>query len=219
MPVTSPCDETPPSGLLAGRQALARGMRGGESVRRCLVTGEEKSKTALIRFALDPAHHVVPDVAEKLPGRGLWVSALREALDTAVRKNLFARASKTKAKVDAGLTEQTVALLEKRCLEWLGLARGAGAVVTGLPFVDEALKAGELVQVLLAADAGGDVMKKMGRTPALVTGFTRIRLGEALGRPPTAVVGLRPHGLTEKLGVDLRRWKGVMPVTVATLDG
>jgi hypothetical protein len=36
----------------------------------------------------------VPDILEKLPGRGIWVSADRDALDKAVKKNLFARAAK-----------------------------------------------------------------------------------------------------------------------------
>ncbi len=40
----------------------------------CTVTG---SPADLIRFVVDPDGAVVPDVAGRLPGRGMWVSASR----------------------------------------------------------------------------------------------------------------------------------------------
>ena len=43
------------------------------SQRRCIVTRAERSPNDLIRFVVDPQGAVVPDVARKLPGRGVWV--------------------------------------------------------------------------------------------------------------------------------------------------
>ena len=62
--------------------------------RKCIATGEVQPKTGLIRFAVSPDGQVVPDLAEKLPGRGIWVSADRAAVEKAVKKGLFARAAK-----------------------------------------------------------------------------------------------------------------------------
>ena len=59
--------------------------------RRCIVTGETQPKAGLIRFVAGPDGQVVPDLAEKLPGRGFWVVADRQALDRAAAKGLFSR--------------------------------------------------------------------------------------------------------------------------------
>jgi len=56
--------------------------------RRCIVTGEVMPDSRLIRFVAAPDGQVVPDVAAKLPGRGLWVTATRKAVTLAVEKKL-----------------------------------------------------------------------------------------------------------------------------------
>ena len=50
----------------------------------------------LIRFVAGPDGVVAPDLARKLPGRGLWVAADRASVETAAKKNLFSRAAKAK---------------------------------------------------------------------------------------------------------------------------
>lgn len=177
--------------------------------RRCLVSGEVKPKSELVRFVLGPDHAVVPDLTAKLPGRGLWVSATRQALEEATRKNLFSKAAKTKVIIDKDLPAQVEGLLAHRCSGLLGLARAAGSIVTREPMVLEAMAAGTLVAVLLASDAGNDITKKLSRFPALYTCFTREELGAALGRDHLVAVGLRAHPLTEKLQTELTRWQGV----------
>ncbi|WP_304191444.1 DUF448 domain-containing protein, partial [Phenylobacterium aquaticum] len=61
--------------------------------RRDIVTGEVMDEARLIRFVAGPDGVVVPDLARKLPGRGLWVAADRVSLETAAKKGLFARAA------------------------------------------------------------------------------------------------------------------------------
>ena len=55
--------------------------------RRCIVSGEAQPRRGLIRFAVSPDALLVADILEKLPGKGMWVSAERDALDEAVAKN------------------------------------------------------------------------------------------------------------------------------------
>ena len=43
-------------------------------------------KHGLIRFVVGPEAQIVPDIAGKLPGRGIYVAADRAALDKAVSK-------------------------------------------------------------------------------------------------------------------------------------
>src|ERR1700746_464090 len=101
---------------IADRPAtLAAAMR----ERRDIVTGEVRDEARLIRFVAGPDGAVVPDLARKLPGRGLWVAADRASVEAAVRKGLFSRAAKAKLAAPAELAEQVESLLLKRLLSGL----------------------------------------------------------------------------------------------------
>ena len=180
-----------------------------ESERRCIVTGEIRPKDELIRFVIAPDHTVVPDLACNLPGRGLWVSAEREAIETAVQKNLFSKAAKAPVKADPALAATVAQLLRKRCLDLLGLAKSAGIAVLGQAQVESAMKAKTIVLLLVADDAAANGLEKINSTSiATARCFTRNELGFALGYEQIVYVGLiKPHGLTEKLQACWRGWK------------
>src|SRR5438874_9800053 len=82
--------------------------------RRCIVTREVLPESRLVRFVVGPESEIVPDLAAKLPGRGIWVRADRSILERAVAKNLFAKAAKTNVRVPAELAVTVEALLVKR---------------------------------------------------------------------------------------------------------
>ncbi len=159
-------------------------------------------KDELIRFVVAPDNSIVPDLAGNLPGRGLWVKAEREAIETAARKNLFSRAAKISVTVDKSLANLVEALLRKRCLDFMGLACRAGAAVIGQPQVEAALKPGQLGLLLVAQDAPSSFDN---RGMAMNRLFTRTELGAAFGYAQTVYVGFRPHTLTQKLKTDLAR--------------
>src|ERR1700690_3911240 len=99
--------------------------------RRDIVSGEVRDEAGLIRFVAGPDGVVVPDLARKLPGRGLWVAADRASVQTAARKNLFSRAARTKLSAGPELADQVEQLLLTRILNGLGLARRAGELTSG----------------------------------------------------------------------------------------
>ena len=103
----------------------------GEPERRCIATGETGPKAGLIRFVVGPDDRIVPDLAGKLPGRGIWVSAERGALEKASSKGLFARAAKAQVSVPEGLVESIEGLLVRRIQERVAMARKAGQAVAG----------------------------------------------------------------------------------------
>lgn len=191
------------------------------ATRRCLVTGVVLPQGSLVRFALDADGHVTPDLAGKLPGRGLWVSASRAVLTTAVRKNLFARAAKSKGvKVDPALPEQVADLLYRRCLDLIGLAKSAGATVVGQPQIEQSIKQNKqsIVFVLVASDAvASDGLKKLQKTD-VVRGFHRADLARALGREDVVYVGFHPHRLASRLREEMKRLEGMSEDTI-TVDG
>ena len=113
-----------------------------DGVRSCALTRARRPKDELIRFVLGPDGAVVPDLKEKLPGRGVWVTAAYDTVAKAAKRNVFARALKTKAKVPEDLAGQVDRLLADAALSALGLANKAGEAVFGHAKVEEALAKG-----------------------------------------------------------------------------
>src|SRR5205809_5522732 len=120
--------------------------------RRCIVTGEVRDRGSLLRFVVGPDGAIVPDVAARLPGRGLWLTSRRDIVDRAVAKRLFARAARRPVVAPAGLADRIESLLARRCCDALGLARRAGLAVAGVERVSEAANRGRAALLLFALD-------------------------------------------------------------------
>jgi len=181
------------------------------AARRCLVTGVVRPKAELVRFVLDPAGQVVPDVAGKLPGRGLWLTAQRDILAEATSKRVFARAAKASAVVSAGLEDRVETLLTQRCIEILGLARRAGLAVAGFVRVKAALAEGKAAVLVEATDAAADGQEKLAAlAPALprVACLSAREMGVAFGRDHVVHVALGKGRLAELFIVEARRLQG-----------
>lgn len=127
----------------------------------------------------------MPDVDERLPGRGLWVAADRGILDQAVSKRLFARAAKRSVTVDPALTDRVEALVARRCVETLALARRAGGAVAGQTKVRQALEAGRAGVLVEAADGAEDGRARLRALAAerpVVSCLVSAEIAEAFGR-------------------------------------
>jgi len=158
--------------------------------RTCIVSREAGEADEMIRFVLAPDGSVVPDLKRKLPGRGVWVTARREIIETAVRKRLFARGLKAEAIAAPGLGEDIDRLLEADALRALAMARKAGQVVTGFGKVDQAVRRGKAILLLHATDAAADGMRKLSQAvhslgdvpgPQVRTIFSSAQMDLALG--------------------------------------
>lgn len=169
------------------------------SVRQCAVTRERLGKDGLVRFVLSPDGVVTPDVAEKLPGRGVWVTADRGVLGEALKKGVFARAFKSSVTVPDGLADGVERLLVQRFISLLGMAKKAGEVVLGFDQVRDALQKRPPGLLLEAADGAEDGRSKVYfLAKALYSGvdvagaLTAAELGMAFGRDRVI------HGLVRK---------------------
>ena len=127
--------------------------------RRCLVTGVPKAREELIRFVLGPENTVYPDLAEKLEGRGVWVSADKEALQMAISKRMFNKGFGKAVKVPENLLDIVQEGLKKRALDLLGLANKSGLLEMGFEKIKEA-SAKEDMLLLIEASDGSDSEKK-----------------------------------------------------------
>ncbi|MEL6747904.1 MAG: RNA-binding protein [Pseudomonadota bacterium] len=201
--------------------ARSRSDRRQVRTRRCAVTRTQMSAEHLLRFVLDPADAVVPDLKASLPGRGLWLSVHRDTVDEAIRRKVFARGFKKKVAVSSDLGAQVGALLCADMLRALGLANKAGVVVCGHEKVASKLRSQAISVVLHASDAARDGQEKLNaaahrqvrqeteRLRAVVTVLNlvpRQELGAALGRPNVVHAGLSDHALTRTFLATARRY-------------
>ena len=181
------------------------------SERRCIVTRESAPRAGLIRFALGPDNAVVPDLAEALPGRGVWVRAARVAVETALAKNIFAHAFRAPAKPPADLAARIERLLAERCIALIGFARRADQIFVGRDQVKAAIGQGTVALLLAASDSEGrdaaDLAARFGGERLAV--LTSAELGAALGREAIVHMGVKPGRLAETLARELRRLEGM----------
>jgi uncharacterized protein len=171
--------------LIAAPTMAASSDEHATPLRRCLVSGLSGERSRLVRFVIAPGGEVVPDVDERLPGRGLWVTADGAALEIARRRKLFAKAVRASVRVPDDLAQQVERLLVRRCRELLGLALRAGQAAFGYQKVREWLIARKGALLLEASDgAPGDCAKLRalaGELP-VVGVLTAEELGAAVGR-------------------------------------
>ncbi|MGD9922126.1 MAG: RNA-binding protein [Pseudorhodoplanes sp.] len=135
--------------------------KGAAPERLCVVERKVKPVEELIRFVTAPDGEVVPDVKRNLPGRGLWVTATREAVNLAGRRKLFAKGFKREVRAGADLGAVTDRLLERAALDSLSIAGKAGTVATGFTKVEAALNRDTAIALLHAADGSDDGVRKL----------------------------------------------------------
>lgn len=183
-----------------------------EPERRCIATGEVQPKCGLIRFVVGPGNQVVPDIAEKLPGRGIWVAADKAALEQAVKKKLFARAAKQFVTVPETLTADVERLLALRVIDLISLARKAGKAVAGYEKVKSWSMNKEAAILIQANDGSGRGKSKLSSPPGKGTYIdilTAAELGLAFGREHVIHVALAGGGLTERVAEGASRLSGL----------
>jgi predicted RNA-binding protein YlxR (DUF448 family) len=150
-------DAGPPRAGKAG----APGSRKDDPERRCIATMQRFPQSDMVRFVLSPDGVVTPDTAARLPGRGAWVTANREATDQAARRGAFARAFKAQVKVPGDLADQVEALLARRAIDMLGMAKRSGDLTLGFEQVREAIREARPACLIAASDASEDQRAKV----------------------------------------------------------
>ncbi|WP_420472219.1 MULTISPECIES: RNA-binding protein [unclassified Brevundimonas] len=188
--------------------------------RRDLVTHQVMDESRLIRFVAAPDGGVAPDLARKLPGRGLWVAADRASIEAAVKKNLFSRAAKAPLKPAADLPDLVDSLLAKRCLEQLGLARREGVLISGYEKSAAAIRSGKAAWIVEAADGSADGRGKLlalarhqTPPPKVCGAFSADDLGLALGLENAIHAVLLEGGRADRWTFEVERLAGFRPLT------
>ncbi len=154
-------------------------------LRRCIASGALRPKEEMIRFVIGPDGDLVADLDGRLPGRGFWLSAERDMINTACARKAFARAAGAPLTAPPGMADRVEGLLARRCLDLVGLACRAGEVVAGFDKTRAWLRAGKGGVLMAASDgAPGGRAKVRALAPglSLLEMFSGAELGAALGR-------------------------------------
>ncbi|WP_169566849.1 RNA-binding protein [Sneathiella limimaris] len=182
-----------------------------EPERKCAATGQVHPKKNLLRFAVSPDGVLVPDLSETLPGRGIWVSCQKQAIEEALKRKAFSRSAKRQVTIPEALAEQIEKALEDRCLNLLGLGKKAGLLKTGFTKVEASLKAGKAAVLIAANDGASDGKEKLQRLAKglpLIEIFSNAELSRTLGQENAVHVSMAPSGLTEKFLIEVSRLNG-----------
>ena len=200
-----------------------------DGLRRCIVTGDSRPREELLRFVVGPDDIVVPDLGERLSGRGLWLSARRDIVTQACSRNQFARAARRKVTPMAGpdgepLDRIVEAQLAQRCIDVVSLTRRAGIAIAGFDQVRQWLRArparnaGGPAVLLTASDAAAGGREKVlalagwddgVAVPVVPCGLlTGDELGRAFGRDHLVHVLIAPHRLAGRLLAEAGRLAG-----------
>jgi hypothetical protein len=201
-------------------------------LRRCIVTRERLPKERLIRFVIGPDRQVVPDLSARLPGRGIWLSARRDVIESSCADvkgrqqdrqtggsadrqltRAFARAARGPVSVPSDLCGLLEAALVRRISECLGLARRAGQAIAGFEKAREVLRLGQTRLVLQASDGSEAERKRFlsgfGADLMVIDPLPGAVMGRIFGRENVVHVAVAPGKLAESLVVETGRLAGL----------
>ena len=193
---------------------LDDGPRSRGAERFCVATRTVRPVEHMIRFVIAPNGEAVADLKQNLPGRGVWVTATRSALDRALKANAFARGFRRDVRLAGDLVPRTERLLENAALDALAVARKAGLVAMGFAQVETALKREAVIALLHAAEAAPDGVKKLdsalkqsrqSRSVRIIRILATGQLDLALGRPNVIHAALLAGRASETFMARLRR--------------
>lgn len=179
--------------------------------RKCIATGETQPKQGLIRFVMGPDSQVVPDIFGKLPGRGVYVAATRDALEQAVKKKLFARGFKAQVTLPEDLVNEVERQTLRRLVDLLSLARKSGQAVGGYEKVKDWLGKEHATVLIQASDGSGRGKSKLS-TPHrgnFIGCLTADELGMAFGRQTVIHAALASGGLSKRVVDEAQRLQGL----------
>ncbi len=165
----------------------------------------------MLRFVVGPNRQIVPDLAARLPGRGLWLSARADVVEAARAKGAFARAARGTVTVPADLSAVLQAGLARRVTDHLGLARRAGQAVAGFIKAREWVQSGRAGLVVQASDGSPDERERLvsGAQVRVAWPMDAAALGAVFGRDHVVHVAVAHGQLAEALENEIDRLAGV----------
>lgn len=191
--------------------AAAAGESEKGPLRRCIVTRESLPKERMLRFVLDPDRNLVPDLAGKLPGRGMWLSARADVLERATKRGAFAKAARGTVHLPPDLAARIEDGLKGRIRDLVGFARRSGQAVCGRETVRDWMQAGKAGLLVEASDGSPAERARLvgGWDLPVVAPLPAAILGGVFGRDHAVHVAIAPGRLADAIAVEAARLAGI----------
>jgi predicted RNA-binding protein YlxR (DUF448 family)/ribosomal protein L30E len=186
--------------------------------RSCLGCRTSKDKNVLIRFVLTPDMEVLPDLENKLPGRGSYTCIDKNCLAAAVNQRQFKRSYKQDVSVMPAeqLIEHVRQQLHGRIIGLIGLANKAGMITGGGSMVIDALKGKKKPGLVIIAsdvsEAIGDKIKHAAaahHVPHRIA-VTKDDFGAILGKAPRSAIAVASGGFVAQMTKAIDRYSNFL---------
>lgn len=189
--------------------------------RRCAVARTSAGRDHLIRFVAGPDGSIVPDLACRLPGRGVWIGGTRALVEAAVRQKAFSRGLKREVVVPEGLAATIDRLMARSLAQSISIANKAGLLVAGFAKVDALISEGRAALLIHASDGATGGAEKLGRKYRAIVGpqkaektvvseLTGPELDLAIGRSNVVHAAASDGGASQRIlreALRLRRYR------------
>lgn len=188
----------------------AEGEKREDPARTCVGCRKVDAKEALLRFTVAPTDHaLVPDIGNKLGGRGASIHPTRACLKAAAAGG-FSRAFKKGMNVSADeLGKAAVAQYMRRVEGLIVSAKSTRQIAVGTDAVREAMSELKTELLIVAADAAGrreDLEAQAANLGRRCVVFgTKVLLGGLLGRDEVGVVAILDSGIASAVSLAMSR--------------
>lgn len=182
----------------------------------------------MFRFVISPDRALIPDLAGKLPGRGIWLSASRDVIEggdgsrpNGMRPGVkgrelvraIARAARGPVQVPPDLPGVLETALIRRIGDLIGLARRAGQAIAGFEKARDWMRTHPVGLVLQAAD-GSEAERARFRSAVpdavpVLDPLTGAQLGRVFGHDVVVHVALPPGRLADAIAMEAGRLAGL----------
>ncbi|MBV1918461.1 MAG: DUF448 domain-containing protein [Sphingomonadaceae bacterium] len=207
-------------------ESLSEDHRATGPERKCILSGENAAREALIRLAISPDGDVLPDVHARAPGRGAWIGVSRNDFDKAFANGTLKGAlTRSFGKSLGGtalvfpddLSGRIEAALLRAFTDRLGLELRAGNLAMGSDRIAENARSGRVFWLGHASDASEDGSRKLDQALRVGTGeegsgrkgvslpLDRAALSVALGRDNVVHLALIDAAAAERVAAQLER--------------
>ncbi len=187
-------------------------------LRRCVVTRDRLPKEQMFRFVISPDRALIPDLAGKLPGRGIWLSASGDVIEGGGAKGrdmvrAIARAARGTVLLPPDLPVVLETALVRRIGDFLGFARRAGQAVAGFEKARDWMRTHPTGLVLQASD-GSEAERIRFRsavqdTVPVLFPLTGADMGRVFGHETVVHVAVAAGRLADSLIMEAGRLAGL----------
>ena len=129
--------------------------------RKCIITGEVKPKSELLRFTVLKNGDFIPDFNKKFSGKGVYISNSKSLMEKAFKTIRIGKLLHCNVNPYPDLADLVEKILAAKGLEALNLARKSGKLVLGFEKVKDCILKNKVAFVVEAFDAGNDGKEKI----------------------------------------------------------